>query len=103
MNREKMRILAIALLIPFTLLTAVAVAEYGAIGIFLHALETSAGAQVLVDVAIAMVLILCWLIPDAKTQNRNPWPWVVITLTTASFGPLLYLATQPKQAEASAA
>ena len=96
MSREQLRILSIVLLIPFTALTAWAVSEYGAIGIFTHALETSAVTQVLVDVAIAMILILCWLIPDAKAQGRNPWPWVLITLTTASFGPLLYLATQPK-------
>ena len=101
MSREQLRILAIALLVPFTVLTAWAVSEYGAIGIFLHALETSAGTQVLVDVAIAMILILCWLIPDAKSQGRNPWPWVLITLTTASFGPLLYLATQPKVLESA--
>ena len=99
MTRHHVRILAIAMLIPFTLLTAWAVFEHGATGIFEYQLQTSAGLQVWVDLVIAMVLFLCWMFPDARRHGRNPWPWVVITLVAGSFGPLLYLAAGRTQQE----
>ena len=50
--------------------------------------------QVLADLAIALVLVLVWLWRDAKATGRNPVPWVVLTLATGSFGPLIYLLTR---------
>ena len=89
MNRK---ILAIAILIPFTLLSGYAVLEVGYIGIFDYHRHSPAGWQVFTDLVIACVLILTWLIPEAKRNGINPWPWVAITLVLGSFGPLLYLA-----------
>jgi hypothetical protein len=85
------RALAIIVLIPFSLLTLYAIAKVGYIGIFDYHRHSPAGWQVFVDLVIALLLVLTWLIPEAKKAGRNPWPWVVITLFMGSFGPLLYL------------
>mgnify|MGYP001815876036 CR=1 len=94
------RLIAIAILIPFTLLTVYAVMEVGYIGIFDYHRHSPAGWQVFTDLVIALVLVLLWLIPEARRNGRSPWPWVVLTLVSGSFGPLLYLlvtGNTPKQ------
>ena len=93
------RLLAIVLLIPFTLLTIYAVVEVGYFGIFDYHRHSPAGWQVITDLVIALVLVLTWLIPEAKRAGRNPWPWVAITLVAGSFGPLLYIVFGGKAAD----
>jgi hypothetical protein len=51
---------------------------------------------VLADLVIALTLVMIWLWRDARTGGRNPWPWIGLTLIAGSFGPLLYLLTQPR-------
>lgn len=87
------RTLAIALLVPFGLITAYAVYRVGYTGIFAHALDGPAGWQLFADLVVALLLVLAWLIPAARREGRSPWPWVVLTLLLGSFGPLLYLVT----------
>lgn len=97
MNRKS---LAIAILIPFSLLSVYAVSKVGYWGIVEYHLHSPAGWQVIVDLVIACVLVLTWLIPEAKRNGKNPWPWVVLTVFTGSFGPLLYLVfAAPARAE----
>jgi len=91
------RTLAIVLLIPFSLLTLYAVLEVGYIGIFDYHRHSPAGWQVFTDLVVALILVLSWLIVDARKSGRNPWPWVVATLFLGSIGPLLYLALPGKQ------
>jgi len=86
------RTLAIIVLIPFTLLTAYAVAQVGYIGIFDYHRHSPAGWQVMADLVIALLLVLSYLVPEARKAGRNPWPWVVLTLFLGSIAPLLYLA-----------
>jgi len=88
MNR---RILAIAILIPFSILSAYAVSKVGYIGIFDYHRHSPAGWQVFVDLVIACVLMLVWLIPEARRNGISPWPYVGVTVFLGSFGPLLYL------------
>lgn len=88
MNR---RAVAILLLSPLTLLTLFAIAEVGYIGIFDYQRHSPAGWQVFADLVVALILVLGWMITDAKKSGRNPWPWVVATLFLGSIGPLLYL------------
>lgn len=92
-----MRTLAIAMLIPFLILTLYAVIDVGYIGIFDYNRHSSAGWQVFSDLVIALILVSCWMIKDAKKTGRSPWPWLAITLTLGSIGPLLYLALRPKE------
>ncbi len=85
------RTLAIVILIPFSILTLYALMEVGYIGLFEYHLHSPAGWQVITDLVIACVLVLTWLIPEARRNGINPWPWVVLTVFTGSIGPLLYL------------
>jgi hypothetical protein len=92
------RNVAIAILIPFTLLTLYTIFDVGYLGIFEYHIHSSAGWQVITDLVIACLLILMWLVPNAKESGRNPWPYVAVTLTLGSIGPLLYLLLGKKQA-----
>ncbi len=96
------KLFAIVALIPFSILTAYAVMEVGYIGIFDYHRHSPAGWQVFSDLVIALLLVLVWMVPDARARGRNPWPWVVATLLLGSFAPLLYLATERQPAQAPA-
>ena len=85
------RLLLVLVFLAFAALTALAVAEHGVIGIFTFQFQTSAGWQVLVDLVIALALVCVWMWRDALQRGRRPWPWLLLTLATGSFGPLLYL------------
>jgi hypothetical protein len=86
------RTLALVLLVPFTVLTLYALQQVGYLGIFDYHRHSPAGWQVFADLVIALVLVLSWMVPEARRAGRNPWPWVVATVLLGSFGPLLYLA-----------
>ncbi|WOJ97466.1 hypothetical protein R0137_02575 [Congregibacter brevis] len=90
------RNLALIILIPFAALTTWSLMNGGIAGIFATH-KTPGGLQVFVDLVIALLLLLTFLVPHARDRGRNPWIWVVLTLALGSFGPLLYLATdRPK-------
>lgn len=88
MNR---RMLALIILVPFSLLSLYAVYKVGYIGIFDYHRYSPAGWQVFTDLVIACVLIMVWMIPEAKRRGINPWPYVAITCVLGAFGPLMYL------------
>ncbi|MGO4892856.1 hypothetical protein [Flavobacterium sp. W21_SRS_FM6] len=90
--------IALLVLIPFVLLSFYAVFEVGYWGIIAPLLNDSAGWQVLADLIIALVLVLIWLIKDAKLAKRNPWPWILLTLLLGSIGPMLYIVLYKTQA-----
>ena len=46
--------------------------------------------QIWVDLVIAIVFWCAWLVQDAKSHGRNPWPWIVAALIVGCFAPLLY-------------
>jgi len=82
---------ALLLLIPFLILSVYAVIQVGYIGIFDYHRHSPAGWQVFTDLIIACLLIFTWMIPEAKRNGINPWPWVVITVFLGSIGPLMYM------------
>ncbi len=77
----------------FSVLTAAAIWQHGVVGIFAAATRDMAALQIFVNLVIALGLVLAWLWADARKTGRNPWPWLVATLFTGSFGPLVYLLT----------
>ena len=83
--------IALALLVPFFLLSIYAVYQVGYWGIFDYHRHSPAGWQVFADLVVALILVLAWMIPNAKKNSRNPWPWVVLTLALGSLGPLAYI------------
>lgn len=89
------RSLILATLIPFAALTGVALWRHGYWGILEPHFQSFGEAQVLADLVIALGLVMVWMWRDARAAGRNPWPWIVATLTLGSFGPLVYLLTRP--------
>ena len=85
------RTIAIVLFVPFILLTIYALMEVGYLGIVDYHRHSPAGWQVFADLVVGLILVLTWLVPEAKRQGHNPWPWVVGTLFTGSIAPLLYI------------
>ncbi|MFT4518090.1 MAG: hypothetical protein ACI9JM_000467 [Halioglobus sp.] len=98
MNTKRLR--AIIIFVPFMALTVYSIAEVGYIGLFEYQLQSSAGWQVFADLAIVLVLVLSWLVPVARREGRNPWPWVVATSFLGSIAPLAYLAMSKTRQEA---
>ena len=87
--------LILAILLPFGLYSTYAVYEIGYFGIFASHAHI-AGMQVLADLVIACTLALVWMWRDAAATGRNIWPYVALTLTLGSIGPLMYLLLAPK-------
>ena len=81
-------------LILFGALTAAALWQHGYWGLIMPLFQSLAGAQVLVDLVIALTLVMIWMWQDAKTHHRSAWAWIFLTLAAGSFGPLLYLLTR---------
>lgn len=87
-----MKIALLALVtVAFGVLSAVAVADHGYLGIFTWQLGSTAGLQVLTDLVIALALAMAWMVADARRTGRRAWPWLLATLALGSFGPLGYL------------
>lgn len=86
------RVIAIVLLVPFATLSAYAVYEVGYFGIPEYHLHSPAGWQVFADLVISLVLLLMFVVRDARENNRRAWPWVIGTLMLGSISPLVYLA-----------
>lgn len=93
MNRTLLLVITIA----FAALSIPAVVEHGITGILLHQFANLAGMQVLADLLITLGLFIAWMWSDATRSDRNPWPWLVLTLAAGSFGPLLYLLLAKRQ------
>ncbi len=79
----------------FVVLTAYAVYAEGYFAFLNTALEFATasiwGAQILVDFLIALSVALGWVIADARKRDLAYWPFVALTLTLGSIGPLAYL------------
>jgi hypothetical protein len=93
------RALLIAVLLPFTLLTAYAVHFSGGLLAFLWFFtQHPASWQIFADIAIVLSLLLVFIYRDAKATGRAFWPWAIFSLTCGSFGPLLYFITGKEKA-----
>jgi len=95
------RPLVLAILLPFGLYSAYAVSQVGYVGIFTSHFHI-AGWQVLADLVIACVLAMVWMWRDAAATGRKVWPYLVLTLTLGSIGPLTYLLLAPERRAAGA-
>lgn len=85
------RIVSLICFVPLIVVTGIAMADVGLTGIFRLLLDSSAGWQVFVDLASALILTLMFLQADARKRNIRFWPWIPATLMTGSIAPLLYL------------
>ena len=81
----------IAAFAAFTIYTAIVVANHGYTGFVELALTGGWGAQVFIDLCIALLLFTVWMVPDARERGIPAGPYVVAILTTGSVGALAYL------------
>lgn len=88
------RAVILGVLAAFSVLTLAALWQHGYWGIIAPHFQSFGGAQVFCDLVIALCLAMVWMWRDARAQQRNPWPFLVLTLAAGSFGPLLYLLTR---------
>ncbi len=86
----------ILILIPFSVLSAIALWQHGYLGLLEPHFKTFGAGQVLADLVIAVSLAMVWIWYDARATGRNAWPWIALSLVAGSFGPLLYLLTQKR-------
>lgn len=94
-------------LFGFLALNAYVIYQYGYIGFFELALANAATVAVFVDLTIALSLVLVWMWGDARERGVSLLPYLVLTLTLGSVGPLLYLvrrvsSEQPRSAQIAA-
>jgi hypothetical protein len=79
------------ILADFVAFTAYAVYHYGILAFFdVHAMN-AVQAQIFVDLVIALTFVMVWMWRDARSRGISPLPYVVLTLTLGSIGPLAYL------------
>lgn len=83
-------VIPLVVLIPFTIFTAI-VGTQGLSPLF-ELLQTGWGLQVFLDLVIAAVISLTYIVPEAKQRGINPWPYVVLTPILGSIALLVYLA-----------
>lgn len=88
------RTLIIVTLILFAALTTAALWQVGYWGIIAPHFQSFGAGQVFADLVIALTLSMTWMWHDATSRQRNPWPWMAVTLALGSFGPLIYLLTR---------
>ena len=87
-------------LLAFGLLSALALRNHGPWGIIEPHFQTFGAGQVFADLVIALSLAMVWMWHDARARGISPWPWIVLTLASGSFGPLLYLLFRRPRADA---
>lgn len=85
------RSLVMVLLVALTIVTFLAVRDFGYVGIVQYGLFNFATMQIFLDLVITLVLFLFIIHQDTKERNTSFWPWLVITLIFGTYGPLLYL------------
>lgn len=85
-------------LADFAAVIAWAVYEVGYVGLFAALLSSPAGIACAVDLVIALALVATWMVRDARARGVSPLPYLILTVTLGSVGPLLYLLRRPESA-----
>ena len=81
----------IAVFAAFTVYSAIVVMTHGYTGFIELAMAGGWGAQMFIDLVIALTLFMVWMIPDAR-ERAIPWaPYLIGMLTLGSIGALAYL------------
>lgn len=84
-------LLLIVVLVDFAAFSAYVMLEVGYFGIWAAGFSGPGAMQILFDLVIVASLSCVWMWNDSKTSGLSPWPYILITLTAGSFGPLFYL------------
>jgi len=95
------RSLVLLLLLPFTAYTVWVLETVGYVGLLKSHMHP-AGIQVITDLVLMALLVMVWMWRDAKASGRAVWPYLLLTLTLGSIGPLAYLLLAPQPAKTAA-
>ena len=86
-----LRWVGLVVLVPFAVLTGVAISVDGSSG-FSNAITLNLlSFQIWLDLVIAMLFWAAWLLVDAKAHGRWPWVWLIAAFAFGAFVPLLYM------------
>ena len=85
------RSLAIAIIVPFTILTVWAFVDDGSGGFSRAISYNLSSLQIWIDLIIAMLIWCAWVLKDAKENGRTGWPWAIAGLIFGAFSPLIYM------------
>ena len=96
-------ILLVLVTVAFGVLTGIALADVGYFGIIEPHFQSWGAAQVFFDLVIVAALGCIWMVRDARSRGRNPWPYVALTLAGGCFGILFYLIARELQGAADVA
>lgn len=87
-----MRVAVTITLIAFGLLTGYAAVEASWDGVVALFEDSNLWTiQLMCDFLIALSITAVWMVRDARRRGMSATPYIVLTFTTGSFGPLLYL------------
>jgi hypothetical protein len=90
-NMNLKKVLLAMVLLDFTVLTAYAVYQYGYIGFFEMVFANAVSMTLFADLCIALSMVAVWMWRDARDRGLSPVPYLVLTATLGSVGPLVYL------------
>lgn len=71
--------------------TALVVVEHGYTGFIDLAMTGGWALQVFIDLCIALVAFIVWMLGDARQRGIPGWPYAIAILGTGSVGALAYL------------
>ena len=86
-------------LVAFAGLNAYVVWQYGYLGFWRLVTANAATIAAMVDLTIALALVTVWMWRDARARGVSLAPYLLLTATLGSIGPLLYLVLNGRKAE----
>ena len=89
-------------LLAFADLNAYVVWQYGYLGFWELVTANAATVAAVVDLGIALLLVTAWMWRDARRRGINLLPFMALTATLGSIGPLLYLVVHGREAKLAA-
>ncbi|HWM87201.1 MAG TPA: hypothetical protein VNO33_15225 [Kofleriaceae bacterium] len=87
-------LLLLAALVAFTVYTLAVGAGHGYLGFLTLAWREPWAMQMLLDLLIALVLFLTWVVRDARSRGLPFWPFAAATLLLGSVGALSYMVAR---------
>jgi len=95
----KLRLFSVvAVFAAFSIYTAIVIVNHGYTGFIELAMTGGWGAQVFIDLCIALTLFMIWLVPDAREHGIPAVPYIIGILTTGSVAALAYLVHRTAKA-----
>jgi hypothetical protein len=88
------------LLLVFSAATAFAIYRHGYTAFVTYALANEATQLLFADLAINLVLVVVWMIADARSRQASYVPFLILAFLFGTVGPLLYLISRRPRQEA---